>query len=76
MRANSKPHINPNKNSDLDASLGHKGFGYSGTVNMDKATKLVRATEVTPANVLDYKSIIAYNFYRLVYLMRNQGITA
>lgn len=56
MRANSKPHINPNKNSDVDASLGHKGFGYSGTVNMDKATKLVRATEVTPANVLDYKS--------------------
>ena len=40
----------------IDASLGHKGFGYSGTINMDKATKLVRATEVTPANVLDYKS--------------------
>lgn len=56
MRANSKPHIDPNKNSDIDASLGHKGFGYSGTVNMDKATKLVRAVEVTPANVLDYKS--------------------
>ena len=57
MRANSKPHIDPNKNSDVDASLGHKGFGYSGTVNMDKVTKLVRATEVTPANVLDYKSL-------------------
>ena len=59
MRANSKPHIDPNKNSDVDASLGHKGFGYSGTVNMDKVTKLVRATEVTPANVLDYKSLDA-----------------
>ena len=23
MRANSKPHIDPNKNSDVDASLGH-----------------------------------------------------
>ena len=59
MRANSKPHIDPNKNSDVDASLGHKGFGYSGTVNMDKGTKLVRAVEVTPANVLDYKSLEA-----------------
>ena len=56
MRANSKPHVDPTKNSDVDASLGHKGFGYSGTVNMDKETKLVRATEVTPANILDYKS--------------------
>lgn len=56
MRANSKPHIDPNKNSDVDASLGHKGFGYSGTVNMDKKTKLVRKTVVTPANVLDFKS--------------------
>ena len=28
----------------------------SGTINMDKCTKLVRKTEVTPANVLDYKS--------------------
>lgn len=57
MRANSKPHIDPNKNSDVDASLGHKGFGYSGTINMYRETKLVRATEVTPANVLDYKSL-------------------
>lgn len=56
MRANSKPHIDPNKNSDVDASLGHKGFGYSVTVNMDKKTKLVRKTVVTPANVLDFKS--------------------
>lgn len=59
MRANSKPHIDPTKNSDVDASLGHKGFGYSGTVNMDRETKLVRTTEVTPANVLDYKSLEA-----------------
>ena len=56
MRANLKPHVDPTKNSDVDASLGHKGFGYSRTVNVDKETKLVRATEVTPANVLDYKS--------------------
>ena len=28
-------------------------------MNVDKVTKLVRATEVTPANVLDYKSLDA-----------------
>lgn len=59
MRANSKPHIDPTKNSDVDASLGYKGFGFCGTVNMDRETKLVRATEVTPANVFDYKSLEA-----------------
>lgn len=56
MRANSKSHIDPNKNSDMDAQFGHKGFGYSGTVNIDKCTKLIRKTEVTGANVLDHKS--------------------
>lgn len=57
LRANSKPHIDPNKNSDIDAGLGHKGFGYSGTINMDKKTKLIRKTVVTGAQVLDFKSM-------------------
>lgn len=59
LRANSKPHIDPNKNSDADASLGHKGFGYSGTVNVDKKSKLIRKTSVTPANVVDFKSTLS-----------------
>lgn len=57
IKANSKPHVNPNKNSDIDAQSGYKGFGYSGTINMDKKTKLIRRTEVTPANILDFRSI-------------------
>lgn len=57
MRANSKPHKkNPDKNSDIDAKYGHKGFGYSGTINMDKKSKLIRKTNVTSAEVLDFQS--------------------
>jgi transposase, IS5 family len=58
LRANSKPHKkNPDKNSDIDAKYGHKGFGYSGTINMDKKSKLIRKTNVTAANVLDFQSV-------------------
>jgi IS5 family transposase len=57
LRANSKPHKkNPDKNSDIDAKYGHKGFGYSGTINMDKKSKLIRKTNVTSAEVLDFQS--------------------
>lgn len=57
LQANSKSHADPNKNSDVDAQYGHKGFGYSGTINMDKKSKLIRKTVVTGANVLDFKSM-------------------
>ena len=57
LQANSKSHANPNKNSDVDAQFGHKGFGYSGTINMDKKSKLIRKTVVTGANVLDFRSM-------------------
>jgi len=58
LRANSKPHKkNPDKNSDIDAKYGHKGFGFSGTINMDKKSKLIRKTNVTSAEVLDFQSI-------------------
>jgi IS5 family transposase len=58
LRANSKPHKkNPDKNSDIDAKYGHKGFGYSGTINMDKKSKLIRKTNVTSAEVLDFQSV-------------------
>ena len=59
MRANSKPHINPNKNSDVDASLGHKGFGYRG---LERVTAKFESL------------IIAYNFYRLGVLLRTREI--
>lgn len=58
LRANSKPHKkNPDKNSDIDAKYGHKGFGFSGTINMDKKSKLIRKTNVTSAEVLDFQSV-------------------
>jgi len=56
LRASSKPHKNKDKNSDIDAQFGHKGFGYSGTINMDKKSKLIRKTNVTSAEVLDFQS--------------------
>ena len=41
LQANSKCHTNRNKNSDKDARAGYKGFGYSGTINMDKKSKFI-----------------------------------
>ena len=57
LQANSKCHRNLNQNSDKDARAGYKGFGYSGTINMDKKSKLIRNVYVTPANILDFKSL-------------------
>lgn len=57
LRANSKPTKNKDKKTDIDAEFGHKGFGYSGTINMDKASKLVRKTNTTSANILDHQDV-------------------
>lgn len=57
LQANSRCHKDFNQNSDKDARVGYKGFGYSGTINMDKKSKLIRKVYVTPANILDFKSL-------------------
>ena len=48
---------------------------------MDKTGKLISNVFITPANILDFKSLakfeglaIAYNFYRLVYFSQAQLI--
>jgi IS5 family transposase len=53
IRANSRPHKDPEKNSDIDADHGHKGFGYSATANVDVKTKLVRKVHTTSARPHD-----------------------
>ena len=57
LRAGSKPTKNEDKKTDIDAEFGHKGFGFSGTINMDKETKLIRKTNTTSANILDHQSV-------------------
>lgn len=57
LRANSKPTKNEDKKTDIDAEFGHKGFGYSGTINMDKESKLIRKTNTTSAKFLDHQSV-------------------
>jgi hypothetical protein len=36
MKANARPRKNPTDSSDPDADHGHKGYGYSATINVDK----------------------------------------
>jgi IS5 family transposase len=57
LRANSKPTKNEDKKTDIDAEFGHKGFGYSGTINMDKCSKLIRKTNTTSAKILDHQDV-------------------
>ena len=56
LRSKGKPHKDEEKNIDIDAQFGHKGYGYSGTINMDEKTKLIRKTTVTSAEILDFQS--------------------
>lgn len=53
IRANSRPHQDSEKNSDIDADHGHKGFGYTATANVDVKTKLVRKVHTTSARPHD-----------------------
>lgn len=57
MKANSKPTKDEDKKTDIDAEFGHKGFGFSGTINMDKKSKLIRKTNTTSAKILDHQSV-------------------
>jgi len=57
LRANSKPTKNEDKKTDIDAEFGHKGFGFSGTINMDAKSKLIRKTNTTSAKLLDHQSV-------------------
>ena len=57
MRANSKPTKDEDKKTDIDAEFGHKGFGFSGTINMDKKSKFIRKTNTTSAKLLDHQSV-------------------
>jgi len=57
LRANSRPAKDEEKKTDIDAEFGHKGFGYSGTVNMDEKSKLIRKTNTTSAKLLDHQSV-------------------
>ena len=61
IKANCRPHTNKDKNSDIDAEWGHKGFGYKTTVNVDKESKLVRKISTAPNNVSEareFKNIL------------------
>lgn len=57
LRANSKSTKNEDKKTDIDAEFGHKGFGFSGTINMDAKSKLIRKTNTTSAKLLDHQSV-------------------
>jgi len=59
IQANSRPHKDADKNSDLDADHGHKGFGYSGTTNVDVKSKLVRKLVTTSARPHDSQMLKA-----------------
>lgn len=53
IQANSRPHKDQERNSDLDADHGHKGFGYTATVNVDVKTKLIRKAHTENARPHD-----------------------
>ena len=57
IQANSKPKKDIEKQSDLDAEWGHKGFGYSATVNADRKTKLIRRVNTTSERPHDSKQL-------------------
>jgi IS5 family transposase len=47
MKANARPRKAPQDSSDPDADHGHKGYGYSATINVDKGSKLIRTVHTT-----------------------------
>jgi transposase, IS5 family len=52
IQANSRPRKDPDMQSDLDADHGHKGFGYSATVNVDRKTRLIRRVNTTSDHMI------------------------
>jgi transposase, IS5 family len=59
LRANSKPKKKEKaeEKTDIDAEYGHKGYGYNGSINMDKNSKFVRKTHTVSAEILDHQSM-------------------
>lgn len=57
LKAYSRKTKDEDKKTDIDAEFGHKGFGYSGTINLDKDSKLIRKTNITSAKILDHQSV-------------------
>jgi len=53
VKANSRAHKDPEQNSDLDADHGHKGFGYTSTINMHSDSKLIRRIDTDSARPHD-----------------------
>jgi len=47
MKANARPRKDSQDSSDPDADHGHKGYGYSATLNVDKGSKLIRKVHTT-----------------------------
>jgi transposase, IS5 family len=59
IQANSRPRKNQDEQSDIDADHGHKGFGYSGTVNADRKSKLIRKVITTSERPHDSQNLEA-----------------
>lgn len=59
IQANSRPHKDPDNNSDIDADHGHKGFGYTATVNVDVQSKLIRKAHTESARPHDSQHVEA-----------------
>jgi transposase, IS5 family len=59
IQANSKPRKNQDEQSDIDADHGHKGFGYSATVNADRKSGLIRKAITTSERPHDSQNLEA-----------------
>ena len=59
VKANARPKKDPDQQSDVDAEWGHKGFGYSATVNTDRKSKLIRRVVVTSERAHDSQHLEA-----------------
>lgn len=59
IQANSRPRKNQDEQSDIDADHGHKGFGYSATVNADRQSKLIRKVVTTSERPHDSQNLKA-----------------
>ena len=57
IQANSQAKKDAEKQSNCDAEWGHKGFGYSATVNADRKTKLIRRVNTTSERPHDSKQL-------------------
>lgn len=59
IQANCRPRKNQDEQSDIDADHGHKGFGYSATVNADRKSGLIRKVITTSERPHDSQNLEA-----------------